>query len=354
MTSTIRVFATVAVAALVGAMLGIAGWELLDDDDTSPAATSTPSTATDDSSSQPTPVSSSAFSIADVYRRVKDAVVEVRAETPQGTATGSGFVIDAEGRVVTNQHVVGEADTATVVTAEGDEYDADVVGTDPSTDIALLDVEDGADLPSLQLGAANSLSVGDPVIAIGSPFGLQNSVTTGIVSGLDRQIQAPDGRFVIDGAIQTDAALNSGNSGGPLLDSRGRVVGVNAQIESRTGGNVGVGYAIPIEIAKTVVQQLLEDGTAEHGYLGVQLGDPSGEVGVPVVEVVDGGPADDAGLHAGDRILRVAGEQVETVSDVRVGVAEREPGERVQLQVERDGDTKTITVVLGDRAAATG
>ena len=354
MTSTIRVFATVAAAALVGAMLGIGGWELLDDDTSTPAAVSTPSTDTGGNSSQPTPVSGGALSVADVYRRVKDAVVEVRADTPQGTATGSGFVIDAQGRVVTNQHVVGEADTATVVTAEGDEYDADVVGTDPSTDIALLDVEAGADLPLLTLGATSSLSVGDPVIAIGSPFGLQNSVTTGIVSGLDRQIQAPDGRFVIDGAIQTDAALNSGNSGGPLLDAQGRVVGVNAQIESRTGGNVGVGYAIPIDIAKTVVQQLLEHGTVKHGYLGVQLGDPSGEDGVPVVEVVDGGPADEAGLRSGDRILRVAGKQVETVPDVRTTVAEREPGERVQLQVERDGDTRTITVVLGDRAAATG
>jgi putative serine protease PepD len=334
-------------------MLGIGGWELLDDDPSTVVAT-TPTTETDESSSQQTPVSGGALSVADVYRRVQGAVVEVRAETPQGTATGSGFVIDAEGRVITNQHVVGEAQTATVVTADGDQYDADVVGTDPSTDIALLDVEDGADLPSLQLGSAASLSVGDPVIAIGSPFGLQNSVTFGIVSGLDRQIQAPDGRFVIDGAIQTDAALNSGNSGGPLLDSRGRVVGVNAQIESRTGGNVGIGYAIPIDIAKSVVQQLLEDGTASHGYLGVQLGDPNGEDGVPVVEVVDGGPADKAGLQAGDRILRVAGEQVETVGDVRVAVSEREPGERVELQVERDGDTKTITVVLGDRAAAPG
>ena len=140
-------------------------------------------------------------------------------------------------------------------------------GADPSTDVALLDVEEGADLTVVPLGTSESLSVGDPVVAIGSPFGLQGTVTSGIVSALDRQIQAPD-QFPIDGAIQTDAALNSGNSGGPLLDSQGRVVGVNSQIESRTGGNVGIGYAIPIDTAKSVVDQLLEDGTAEHAYLG--------------------------------------------------------------------------------------
>jgi putative serine protease PepD len=351
MTNSLRVFATVAVAALVGATLGIAGWEVFDDD-----ASPSPAVSTNTPSAQPAAVTQSGSTVAEIYRRVGDAVVLVRAgsELGGGVATGSGFVIDAEGHVVTNQHVVGSSTDVTVVSADGDEYDAEVVGTDPSTDIALLDVEDGADLPVLQLGSVDSLSVGDPVIAIGSPFGLQGTVTAGIVSGLDRQIQAPDGVFVIDGAIQTDAALNSGNSGGPLLDARGRVVGVNSQIESSTGGNVGVGYAVPVDTVKSVVQQLLADGTAEHGYLGVQLGDPGSEEGVPVAEVVDGGPAAEGGIQAGDRILRIGGEEVDAVSDVRAHVAERKPGDRVELEVRRDGGTETVTVVLGDRATATG
>ncbi len=348
MTNSLRGFVTVAVAALVGATLGIAGWEVLDDD-SSPA----PAVATTDSSASPAAVTSEGASVAAIYRRVGAAVVQVRAEVQGGVATGSGFVIDNQGRIVTNQHVVGTAADVTVVAADGTEYDARVVGTDPSTDIALLDVEEGADLEVLQLGSAESLSVGDPVIAIGSPFGLQGTVTSGIVSGLDREIQAPDGRFVIDGAIQTDAALNSGNSGGPLLDGQGRVVGVNSQIESSTGGNVGVGYAVPIETVKSVVKQLLGDGTAEHGYLGVQLGDPGEDEGVPVAEVVLGGPAADGGLRAGDRILRIAGEEVDAVSDVRTAVGERKPGDEIEIEVTRNGDTQTITVELGDRNTAT-
>ena len=354
MTNSLRAFVTVAIAALVGATLGIAGWEVLDDD--TPATPAVSDTDTP-SSSQPAAVQSDGTSVADIYRRVGGAVVQVRAqaESPfgqEGVATGSGFVIDDEGHVVTNQHVVGSASQVTVVSAEGDEYDAEVVGTDASTDIALLDLEDGADLPVLRLGSTESLSVGDLVIAIGSPFGLQGTVTSGIVSGLDREIQAPDGRFVIDGAIQTDAALNSGNSGGPLLDGQGNVVGVNSQIESSTGGNVGVGYAVPVETVKNVVEQLLADGTAEHGYLGVQLGDPGDEEGVPVAEVVAGGPAAEGGLRAGDRIVRIAGAEVDAVADVRTAVGERKPGDRIEVEVRRNGDAETVTVELGDRADA--
>lgn len=338
--------AVTAGAVAAGAVGGAAVWEAVDDEGGTQVAAS-PSTRQ--------VAAGDALSVAEIYRRAGTAVVEVRATSsgngdfgPPGQATGSGFVTDAEGHVITNQHVVGGADQVTVVTAEGDEYDADVVGTDPSTDIALLDVESGADLPVIELGSDGSLSVGDPVVAIGSPFGLQGTVTAGIVSGLDREIRAPDG-FAIDGAIQTDAALNSGNSGGPLLDGQGRVVGVNSQIETRTGGNVGIGYAVPIDTAKRVVEQLLEDGTAEHGYLGVQLREPAGQDGVPVAEVVDGGPAADAGLRGGDRILRVAGNQVDTVSDVRTAIGERSPGDEVELGIERNGDTQTITVTLGTR-----
>ena len=341
-----------AAALAAGAVGGIGVWEAVGDD-SSPAVAA--------SATARTVASGDTLSVAEIYRRAGGAVVEVRAASSGGSgfpsdqggqATGSGFVIDDEGHVVTNQHVVDGADQVEVVNAEGEEFDAEVVGADPSTDIALLDVEDGADLPVLPLGSTESLSVGDPVVAIGSPFGLQGTVTSGIVSGLDREIQAPDG-FAIDGAIQTDAALNSGNSGGPLLDAQGRVVGVNSQIESRTGGNIGIGYAVPIDTAKTVVEQLIEDGTAAHGYLGVQLSEPAGQDGVPVAEVVDGGPADDAGLRAGDRILRAGGEEVDSVADVRSAVSERSPGDELELEVQRDGGTKTMTVELGERPATT-
>jgi putative serine protease PepD len=349
--------AGVAAAALVaGAAGGIAVWEAADDDAAPTAASSATATT------QPV-ADGDALSVAEIYRRVGSAVVEVRASSSgdggegfpfqqPGAATGSGFVIDEEGHVITNQHVVDGADNVTVVTSAGDEYDADVVGADPSTDVALLDVEEGADLTVVPLGTSESLSVGDPVVAIGSPFGLQGTVTSGIVSALDRQIQAPD-QFPIDGAIQTDAALNSGNSGGPLLDSQGRVVGVNSQIESRTGGNVGIGYAVPIDTAKSVVDQLLEDGTAEHAYLGVQLGEPGEQNGVPVADVVEGSPADKAGLQAGDRIVRAGGDEVDSIADVRAAVSNRSPGDELELEVTRNGDTETITVTLGDRPETT-
>jgi putative serine protease PepD len=341
--------AGVTAAALVaGAAGGIAVWEAADDDASPASASATPAT------SQPV-ADGDALSVAEIYRRVGSAVVEVRASSSggegfqqPGEATGSGFVIDEEGRVVTNQHVVDGANDVVVVTAAGDEYDAEVVGVDSSTDVALLDVEEGADLTVVPLGSSESLAVGNPVVAIGSPFGLQGTVTSGIVSGLDRQIQAPDG-FPIDGAIQTDAALNSGNSGGPLLDAQGRVVGVNSQIESRTGGNVGIGYAVPIDTVKSVVSQLLEDGTAEHAYLGVQLGDPGEQAGVPVAEVVDGSPADNGGLQAGDRIIRAGGDEVDSIAEVRSAVSSRSPGDELEFKVTRNGDTESITVTLGER-----
>jgi putative serine protease PepD len=352
MKDQLRVGATVAFAALVGATLGIAGWEAVHDDPApAPAATVANPTA------QPAAVTAGAFSPAAIYQRVGKSVVEVRAQTSGdgvqqgGVATGSGFVIDEQGRVVTNHHVVENATEVTVLTSDGKEHAATVVGSDPSTDIALLDVEDDANLTPIELGSAASLSVGDPVVAIGSPFGLQGTVTSGIVSGLDREIQAPDG-FAIDGAIQTDAALNSGNSGGPLLDSRGRVVGVNSQIETRSGGNDGVGYAVPVETVRNVVGQLLSGGSVEHGYLGVQLAEPGNEDGVPVAEVVSGGPAADAGLKTGDRILTIDGQSVDAVSDVRSFVGDRKPGEKVELTVKRDGSTTTLTVRLGERPAS--
>jgi putative serine protease PepD len=345
--------ATLVAAAAVGGAAAVAGWEAADSDPQSAAPTASVTATT------ARPTAEGGLSVAEIYRRANASVVQVRASTGGdgfqggGEATGSGFVIDGEGHVITNQHVVGSAESVTVVLAGGERLDADVVGTDPSTDIALLDVAKADRLTPVELGSAESLSVGDPVVAIGSPFGLQGTLTAGVVSGLDRQIEAPDG-YGIDGVIQTDAALNSGNSGGPLLDSSARVVGVNSQIESRTGGNVGIGYAVPVEMVRSVVAQLLEDGTVEHGYLGVQLAEPDGSEGVRVAEVVEGGPADDGGLQAGDRILSVGGNDAESIAAVRSAVAAGKPGSKLQIRISRGGDTRTVTVELGERPSNLG
>jgi putative serine protease PepD len=350
--------AAIAGAGLLGGAVGVGAWEASNDD---PSAASTVAERTATPTAQGGRASSS---LAELYRRTAPGVVEIETggldegfdpfapEQPaEPTATGSGFVIDDEGHIVTNQHVVGSADTVTVRFANGDEAKARVVGADPSTDVALLDLEGDRDVTPLELGSAESLQVGDAVAAIGSPFGLEGTLTAGIVSALDRDIRAPNG-FTIDGAIQTDAALNGGSSGGPLLDSAGRVVGISSQIESRTGGNVGIGYAVPVETVERVVDELLQSGEVQHAYLGVGLDDePAEGGGVALTEVAEGGPAADAGIRAGDVILAIGGEDVETPDDVRDAVDSRDPGDDVEVRVRRDGDSRTVTVTLGERPA---
>jgi putative serine protease PepD len=237
---------TVALAVVGGAAIA---HELLDNPSTATAGGATASTRpiADDSTSRR------------VYDGAKDAVTYIVADTPQGQATGSGFVVSKDGLIVTNDHVVDGATNVQVTVGTGkDAQAATVVGADPSRDLALLKV-DGHDLPTLPLGDSSSLGVGDNTYAIGNPFGLDHTLTTGIVSALNRNLQAPDGA-TISGAIQTDAALNPGNSGGPLLDSAGQVIGVNAQIETGSqggaqGGNVGIGFAIPSSTVKAFVQE---------------------------------------------------------------------------------------------------
>jgi putative serine protease PepD len=343
--------AAIAGAGVLGGLAGAGAVEALDDDPEPVAAAST-------GTSSPTAATSS--SLAELYRRVAPGVVEIVVATSpedafgpfgppsESTSTGSGFVID-ERHVVTNQHVVDDAGQVSIRFANGDEADARVVGTDASTDIALLELEGGRDVTPLDLGSSESLEIGDPVAAIGSPFGLEGTLTSGVVSGLDRDLRAPNG-FTIDGAIQTDAALNSGNSGGPLLDSQGRVVGVAAQIESENGGNVGVGYAVPIETAQRVVDELLESGEIRHAYLGVALAaEASDDGGVAVEEVTAGGPADDAGLRTGDVIVAIAGDEVASPDEVRAAIDSRNPGDAVEVRIRRGGDERTVRVELGER-----
>jgi S1-C subfamily serine protease len=295
------------------------------------------------------------------------------------TATGSGFLIDTEGHIVTNNHVVEEASKVEVKLGSSDKsYEAEVVGTDPATDVALLKVDVPAeDLHPLALGDSAKVRVGDPVVAIGNPFGLDRTVTSGIVSALQRQIQAPNG-FSISHVIQTDAAINPGNSGGPLIDSSGAVVGINSQIQTGgSNGNVGIGFAIPIDTAREVVKQIEEHGEVKHAYLGISGGSITPELaqalklpveeGVLVNEVVKGGPADKAGIKGGDTsatiegasirlggdvITKVDGKKVEGMEEVINAVNEAAPGDKMTLTVDRDGKSQDITVTLGVRPAS--
>ncbi len=244
--------------------------------------------------------------------------------------------------------MIDGADSITVHFPNGTSFKATVVGSDASTDIAVLKVDvPASQLTPLALGSSAGVQVGAPVIAIGSPFGLENSVTAGIVSAVARQIRAPNG-YTISGAIQTDAAINPGNSGGPLLDANGRVIGVNAQIESSSNGNQGVGFAIPIDTVKTVVSQLIAGGTVAHAYLGVQVTDAANG-GAQVASIQSGSPAAAAGLRAGDVVTAVGGKSITSANDLTSAIVAAEPGDRVRLTVRRDGAARTITATLGTR-----
>jgi putative serine protease PepD len=341
------VFAALLIGAGVGGAVGAA--VALESD--SDSAGQSPASANQ-------PVAQSTSSTAALYKQVKNAVVEIHAtnagqESPfgqqrEGQATGSGFVIDEEGHVVTNQHVVDGAESVRVEFADGEEVAAEVVGTDPSTDIAVLDVDrPSSQLTPLSFASTGSLEVGDPVIVLGSPFGLEGTLTTGVISAVGREIQSPNG-FTIENAVQTDAALNHGNSGGPVLDGEGRVVGVAAQIRSESGGSDGVGYAVPGDTAKRVAEELIQDGKVEHAYLGVSLQDD----GVARLEsVVTGSPASRAGLRTGDLVTEVDGKAIETGDELREAIDAKKPGDELELKVRRGNDERDVTVELGTRPA---
>ena len=294
-----------------------------------------------------------ALSVADIYEQSSKSVVEITvASTGVSGAQqsqGSGFVYDDEGHVITNQHVVDGAETASVRFADGKTYDATVVGSDPSTDIAVLDVDAPASvLDPLELGDSDAVRVGEGVVAIGSPFGLEQTVTGGIVSALHRQITAPN-NFAIDDAIQTDAAINHGNSGGPLLDLNGDVIGVNSQIESESGGNDGVGFAVPSKTVERIADALIDDGSVEHAYLGVSTEDVDTGTGASIAEVRAGTPASRAGLQDGDVVTAIDGEAVESADELRRLIDSKSPGDSVELTVKRGEDTRTLDVTLGSR-----
>ena len=329
--------------------------------------------------------SSDGRSVSDIYKEEGAGVVFIQArgtssdspfglpEDRGGTATGSGFVVDKEGTIITNAHVVeGSQDVSVRFEEDGDVVDAKVVGRDPSTDIAVLEVDpDEAKLRPIPLGDSSKVEVGHPVVAIGNPFGFTRTVTTGIVSALQRQIEAPNG-FPIRDVIQTDASINPGNSGGPLLDADGRVIGINSQIATGgSSGSVGIGFAVPVNTVKSLLPKLKEDGTVERAYLGVQMAAVDEQIaddlnlptkrGALITSVVRGGPADDAGLRAGgtttgagivaggDLIVKVDGKTVKSPDDVGEAIADDEPGETVEVEYYRSDDKKTTEVELGNR-----
>jgi putative serine protease PepD len=335
---------------------------------------------------RPASNSNQGLTVHDIYQRDADGVAFIRSTIAQKTqsvfglpqqqsseATGSGFLIDGDGHILTNAHVVEGAKTVTVQLGNGAEQDAQVVGTDPSSDVALLKVDNTEGANPLPLGDSSNVQVGDPVVAIGNPFALDRTVTSGIVSALQRQIQAPNG-FSISDVIQTDAAINPGNSGGPLINGDGEVIGINSQIESQSGGNEGVGFAVPIKTAADVVSQLENGGEVHQPYLGITGEDIDPDVaqalnlpvsqGVLVARVLSGGPADDAGLKGatgqatiggqtfpvgGDIITKVDGKTITGMDDVISTVNDHKPGDEITLTIYSGGQQKDVTVKLGDR-----
>jgi S1-C subfamily serine protease len=347
-----RIPSFIAGAASVGAVVGILAISGVFDGGSTTAPSTTGSTSTGASSAPTTSVSTpvAAGSVAGIYQRVSPGVVFVENDqNGQAAGSGSGFVIDDAGHIVTNEHVVENGSSFRVRFGEnGDPIPAKLLGADRSNDLAVLQIDPskvGDGLKPVQLGSSVGLKPGEPTIAIGSPFGLEGTVTSGIVSALDRTIQAPNG-FSISGAIQTDAAINPGNSGGPLLDAQGRVIGVNSQIASQSGSNSGVGFAIPVDQVKRVIPFLEKGQDVPHAYLGVRSGDtPSG--GAQVGDVVAGGPADKGGLRPGDRVVSIGGQPVRGADDLSAAVNDRKPGEKVDITVERGGQRRTLTVTLG-------
>jgi putative serine protease PepD len=381
-------------AALIGAGVGAGTYAAVGGGSTttrvvttvSPAtgATSTSSSSSSSSSSPSTLTSQqSPLSVAEIYKRDAPSVVEITVTTQSSTggffgqsgtqeAQGSGFVYDTQGDIVTDQHVVSGASSISVKFSNGASYKATLVAADASSDLAVIKVNAPASLlRPLTLGDSGTVGVGDPVVAIGAPFGLAGSITSGIVSALHRDITAPN-NFTITDTIQTDAAINHGNSGGVLLNMAGQVIGVTAQIDSESGGNDGVGFAIPSNTVRSVVAQLIGSGSVQRGYLGVRVQTlPSSAAsrlnvpeGVEITNVVSGSPASTSGLKGatastivdgqqyaigGDVITQIDGRPVRSADTLQTEISSRKPGSKVVLTVVRGGTARTVTVTLGTR-----
>jgi len=277
-------------------------------------------------------------------------------EVPERQGVGSGFIISRDGTIVTNNHVVDGADSVVVKLQDGRSFDAKVIGADPMTDIAVIKVDTGEDLPAVTFGDSGKMRAGDEVVAVGNPFGLSSTVTSGIISATSRDIHS--GPY--DDFIQTDAAINRGNSGGPLFNNAGEVIGVNTAIFSPDGGSVGIGFAVPSDLVKTVVADLEDDGTITRGWLGVQIKPMSQEIasvlgydspkGAVVSSVMDDSPAKKAGLKDGDIILSFGGKQINDLRDLTRAVASTAPDKQADVVLLRKGEKLTETVTVGTMA----
>jgi putative serine protease PepD len=347
-----------AVAVAIGAGAGAGAYALTSN------GSSAPTTSRVVVPAQPASSTSTVDSLTQLYKQDAPGIVDITVESsakssssggfpfgnPGGSqkqeAEGTGFEIDSNGNILTAEHVVDNANSIKVEFSDGSTSNATLVGADKSTDTAVIHVDvDASKLHPLTLGSSASVQPGQAVVAIGSPFGLAETMTAGIVSATGRSITAPSG-FSITGAIQTDAAINHGNSGGPLIDAEtNTVIGINDQIESDTNDNAGVGFAVPIDTSKSVAQTLIAGGTVKHAYLGVTISSTAG--GAQIGCVVTNGPAASAGLKQGDVITKFDGRTIADANTLTAVVTEAKPGQKVTLTVRQKGSTKQVSVTLG-------
>ncbi|MDO8143243.1 S1C family serine protease [Isoptericola sp. 178] len=370
-TPWVPVVAAAAGAAVLASVATVGAVSLLDDGTSESSLAEVGASTT----SQAAPVASSTSENPDwqaVTSAVAPSVVAIQVSSQSGGSEGSGVVVDEAGHVLTNNHVVaGAADgTVQVTLSDGRLYEATIVGTDPTTDLAVVQLVDPPDdLQPATFGDSDAVQVGDSVLAVGNPLGLANTATTGIVSALDRPVAASGrggGDVVVTNAIQIDAAVNPGNSGGPLFDAQGRVVGITSSIATMSGGaggasgSIGLGFAIPVNLATNVSDQLVEDGTAEHAFLGVSLRDATATAdgvtrrGAEVVEVVGGSPAAEAGLQAGDVVVAIDDDSVSGAESLTAYVRERTAGESASVTYVRDGRAASVDVSFAVREETVG
>ena len=355
---TLRRAVPIAAALALGAGAGAGIYAGLDG-----GGHSGPTTVVASVPAQPAATTTASTPLTTLYKNTAPGVVDIVVTTSSQSdngffggpssqssqAEGSGFVYDANGDIITNAHVVDGETAIKVRFVDGKVYKATLVGKDESTDVAVINVANAdSELHPLTIGTSAGVQPGQTVVAIGSPFGLADSMTAGIIRAVNRTITAPT-NYSISGSIQTDAAINHGNSGGPLLDSSGKVIGINAQIESNSNDNAGVGFAIPIDAAKAVADTIISGGTVQHAYAGVSIGDTADDTGAQVQRVVGGSPADKAGLQAGDVITAIDGKSISTADDLTALVNTYKPGDTAKLTVTRNGSTKTLSITFAQR-----